>query len=90
MQYKVTSRGIEKAEDNERGENVFATWKEAKTYRHHLLGLDVPAQPLTPEQEREKWFAIHGVPGRKSLKNLDAKLDAIKRAEKIENGSEEL
>lgn len=90
MQYKVTSRGIERAGDNEIGNNVFKTWDEAKAYRHHLLGFDKPAQPLTHEQEIEKQLAIHGVPGTKSLKNLDSKLAEIRHNEKIENGSEEL
>lgn len=46
-------------------------------------------RPSTPA-ESDKWFAIHGVPSAKSLKNLDAKLAAIKRAEEIENGDETL
>ncbi len=45
-------------------------------------------QPETPEQT--KWFAIHGVPSTRSLKNLDAKLARIARDEEIENGSEEM
>lgn len=45
-------------------------------------------QPETPAQTQ--WFVVHGVPSTKSLKNLDAKLSAIKRAEEIENGSEEM
>lgn len=87
MKYKVTSRGIEKANDNETGTNVFETWNEAKAYRHRN---DAPAQPMTDDQKRAQWFAIHNVPSEKSLKNLDAKLAVIKAAEKIENESEEL
>lgn len=41
-------------------------------------------KPETPEQEHA--LALMGIPTTKSLKNIDAKIAAIKRAEEIENG----
>ena len=41
------------------------------------------SQTVQPEDAHSN--AIHGIPSEKSLKNLPAKLAAIKRAEEIEN-----
>jgi len=45
------------------------------------------AEKLSVSQiaEREHAMLIAGIPSEKSLKNISAKLDAIKRAEEIEN-----
>lgn len=49
-----------------------------------------PRAPHIETPEEEHALALRGVPSTKSLKNLDAKLAAIKRAEEIENGDETL
>jgi len=88
MKCKITVRGIEKARDDESGPNVFESFEAAKAERNRRIA--AATKPLTEEQKHDKWLAEHGVPSVKSLKSLDEKLAAIKQAEKIENGSEEL
>jgi len=67
------------------------TWAEAKDEASRLNAQQIEQEKRAAEKrEQDRWFAIHGVPSEKSLKSLDAKLAAIRKAEAIENGSEEL
>lgn len=87
MYYRVIVKNgkYEIVETAKRGLTTCDTREQAERSIARLPKLN---QPETPEHEHA--LALKGIPTVKSLKSIDAKLAAIKAAEKIENGSEEL
>lgn len=73
MKFTITSQGICKSETGE-----FNTWADAIKKWNEIR----QRAPLTPEQEQNKWFAIHGVPS--NLANAVKKMADYEANNKID------